>query len=157
MAAKTITIAIILFILQSNYEKLCHSLEDQLSDFKTKNEENTRLIAELNAQRAKLQNENGMRQTLLCLNQLKETNTFLFSLTPFSWTSWTGECSRLLEEKEAILSQIMRAKMAFSQQVEELKRQVEEETKVCHIAALCNHTMTTLTTLMSCVINVVWR
>lgn len=32
--------------------------------------------------------------------------------------------------------------MAFTQQVEELKRQVEEETKVCCITALCNQTMT---------------
>lgn len=45
--------------------------------------------------------------------------------------SWTGEISRLLEEKEAVLSQALRAKLAFSQQVEELKRQIEEETKVC--------------------------
>ncbi|XP_075889839.1 myosin-4-like [Nelusetta ayraudi] len=81
-----------------NYEKLCHSLEDQLSDFKTKQEENSRLISEINAQRAKLLNENG-------------------------------EVSRLLEEKEAVLSHVQRAKLAFSQQAEELKRQVEEETK----------------------------
>lgn len=47
----------------------------------------------------------------------------------------TGEISRLLEEKEATLSQVLRAKLAFSQQVEELKRQIEEETKVCHIHA----------------------
>ncbi|CAG02584.1 unnamed protein product [Tetraodon nigroviridis] len=81
-----------------NFEKLCHSLEDQLSDFKTKHDENTHLINEINTQKAKLQNENG-------------------------------EVSRLLEEKEAVLSQALRAKVAFSQQVEELKRQIEEEAK----------------------------
>lgn len=32
--------------------------------------------------------------------------------------------------------------MAFAQQIEELKRQVEEETKVCCVTALCNQTMT---------------
>lgn len=45
--------------------------------------------------------------------------------------SSTGEISRHLEEKEAVLSQALRAKLAFSQQVEELKRQIEEEAKVC--------------------------
>lgn len=45
---------------QANYEKLCHSLEDQLSAVKTKNDENTRLITEMNAQRERLQNENGV-------------------------------------------------------------------------------------------------
>ncbi|XP_029978497.1 myosin heavy chain, fast skeletal muscle-like [Sphaeramia orbicularis] len=81
-----------------NFEKLCHSLEDQLSEHKTKHDENSRLIIEINTQKAKLQNENG-------------------------------ELSRLLEEKEAILSQMSRAKLTFTQQIEELKRHVEEETK----------------------------
>lgn len=45
--------------------------------------------------------------------------------------SLTGEISRLLEEKEAVFSQALRAKLAFSQQVEELKRQIEEDAKVC--------------------------
>lgn len=49
----------------------------------------------------------------------------------FSEPSQTGELSRLLEEKEAILSQMLRSKLSFTQQVEELKRQVEEEIKVC--------------------------
>nr|XP_057917244.1 myosin heavy chain, fast skeletal muscle-like [Doryrhamphus excisus] len=80
------------------YEKLCHSMEDQLSEYKTKHDEDSRLITELNGQRARLQNENG-------------------------------EFSRLLEEKEAILSQMSRAKLASAQQIEELKRHVEEETK----------------------------
>ncbi|XP_051928101.1 myosin-1-like [Hippocampus zosterae] len=83
---------------KSHYEKLCHSMEDQLSEYKAKHDEDSRLITELNTQRARLQNENG-------------------------------ECSRLLEEKEAILSQMARTKLAFTQQVEELKRQIEEETK----------------------------
>lgn len=49
--------------IQINYEKMCHSLDDQLGDYKTKHDENTRLIAEINAQRAKLQNENGEQQS----------------------------------------------------------------------------------------------
>lgn len=41
-----------------------------------------------------------------------------------------GELTRQLEEKESIISQLSRSKQAFSQQIEELKRQLEEETKV---------------------------
>jgi hypothetical protein len=42
----------------------------------------------------------------------------------------TGELSRQLEEKESIVSQLSRSKQAFTQQIEELKRQLEEENKV---------------------------
>lgn len=41
-----------------------------------------------------------------------------------------GEFGRQLEEKEALVSQLTRGKQAFTQQVEELKRQIEEEVKV---------------------------
>ena len=44
----------------------------------------------------------------------------------------TGELSRQLEEKESIVSQLSRSKQAFTQQIEELKRQLEEENKVHH-------------------------
>lgn len=52
------------------------------------------------------------------------------------WIKWTcflldtGELSRQLEEKESIVSQLSRSKQAFTQQIEELKRQLEEESKV---------------------------
>ena len=46
-------------------------------------------------------------------------------------TSFTqGELSRQIEEKEALVSQLTRGKQAFTQQIEELKRQTEEEVKV---------------------------
>ncbi|KAE8284654.1 Myosin-8 Myosin heavy chain 8 Myosin heavy chain, skeletal muscle, perinatal [Larimichthys crocea] len=50
-----------------------------------------------------------------------------------------GEFSCLLEEKEAILSQMSRAKLASTQHVEELKRQVEEETKAKNALAHALH------------------
>uniref|UniRef100_A0A4W5LSX4 Uncharacterized protein n=1 Tax=Hucho hucho TaxID=62062 RepID=A0A4W5LSX4_9TELE len=40
-----------------------------------------------------------------------------------------GEFGRQLEEKEALVSQLTRGKQAFTQQVEELKRAIEEEVK----------------------------
>jgi myosin protein heavy chain len=44
--------------------------------------------------------------------------------------SSTGEFSRQLDEKDAMVSQLSRGKQAFTQQIEELKRHIEEETKV---------------------------
>lgn len=48
-----------------------------------------------------------------------------------SWSnSLTGEFVRQLEEKESLISQLSRGKTSFTQQIEELRRQLEEETKV---------------------------
>ena len=42
----------------------------------------------------------------------------------------SGESSRQLEEKDALVSQLTRGKQAYTQQIEELKRHIEEEVKV---------------------------
>ncbi len=106
---------------------MCHTLEDQLSEIKTKNDEIIRQLNEISAQKARLATENGTfeyKATLqtpnlrFCLH-FKE----LFFLLK-------GEFSRLLEEKEALVSQLTRGKQAFTQLIEELKRHIEEETKV---------------------------
>lgn len=44
-----------------------------------------------------------------------------------------GEFGRQIEEKEALVSQLTRGKQAFTQQIEELKRQIEEEVKVRNV------------------------
>lgn len=41
-----------------------------------------------------------------------------------------GELSRKLEEREATVVQLQRSKISFSQSVEELKKQLDEENKV---------------------------
>lgn len=41
-----------------------------------------------------------------------------------------GEIGRQLEEKEALVSQLTRGKQAFTQQIEEFRRHIEEEVKV---------------------------
>lgn len=41
-----------------------------------------------------------------------------------------GELSRQLDEKEALISQMTRGKLSYTQQLEDLKRQLEEEGKV---------------------------
>lgn len=42
---------------------MCRTLEDQLSELKTKNDENVRQINDLGAQKARLLTENGMHGT----------------------------------------------------------------------------------------------
>lgn len=44
--------------------------------------------------------------------------------------NFSGEYGRQVEEKDALISQLSRGKQAFTQQIEELKRQLEEEIKV---------------------------
>ena len=40
-------------------EKMCRTIEDQLSELKAKNDEHVRQLNDLNGQRARLQTENG--------------------------------------------------------------------------------------------------
>ena len=44
---------------QGNLEKMARTLEDQLSEIKTKNDENVRQVTDLSAQKARLLTENG--------------------------------------------------------------------------------------------------
>jgi len=43
---------------------------------------------------------------------------------------YLGELSRQLEEKDSLVSQLTRGKQSYTQQIEDLKRQLEEEIKV---------------------------
>lgn len=52
------------FFYQANLEKLCRTLEDQLSELKSKNDENVRQLNDFGAQKARLQTENGTNLTL---------------------------------------------------------------------------------------------
>ncbi len=47
-----------------------------------------------------------------------------------------GEFGRQLEEKRGSGSQLTRGKQAFTQQIEELKRHIEEEFKVTHYSII---------------------
>ena len=57
------SILIYVFFHQANLEKLCRTLEDQLSELKSKNDENVRQLNDLSVQKARLQTENGMNHT----------------------------------------------------------------------------------------------
>ena len=47
-----------------------------------------------------------------------------------------GELSRQMEDKDSLVSQLTRGKLSYTQQIEDLKRQLEEETKVHSMAFL---------------------
>lgn len=54
----------------------------------------------------------------------------LSRLTGLPAPSPAGELGRLLEEKESMISQLSRGKTSAAQSLEELRRQLEEESKV---------------------------
>lgn len=47
------------YLPQTNMEKMCRTLEDQMTEYKIKSEEGQRTINDLSMQKAKLQTENG--------------------------------------------------------------------------------------------------
>ena len=59
-----------LFPPQGNLEKMCRTLEDQLSELKSKNDETVRQNNDLGAQKARLLTENGMNIILQGLTTL---------------------------------------------------------------------------------------
>lgn len=52
---------------------------------------------------------------------------------PYKRLFFKGEFSRQLEEKDSLVSQLTRGKQSYIQQIEDLKRQLEEEVKVSQI------------------------
>lgn len=113
---------------QANLEKMCRTLEDHMNEFKTKSEEGHRSISDFNMQRAKLQTENG---TLWHYSgnpwgRYRPFPSFFWIMFSFV----VAELSRQLEEKDSLVSQLTRSKQSHTQQIEDLKRQLEEEVKV---------------------------
>ncbi|NWX93972.1 MYH6 protein, partial [Nothoprocta pentlandii] len=103
-------------------EKLCRTLEDQVSEHRAKLEEMQRTLNDTSTQRAKLQTENGG-------NPVPQPPLPPVSQVLKPYLTSTGELSRQLEEKEALISQLTRGKQSYTQQMEDLKRQLEEEAK----------------------------
>lgn len=62
-----------------------------------------------------------------------------------------GEYSRQLDEKDSLVSQLSRGKQAFTQQIEELKRQLEEEIKVSQMDPRCHSYHYSCSSLVVCV------
>ncbi|XP_070783618.1 myosin heavy chain, fast skeletal muscle-like [Enoplosus armatus] len=107
-----------------NYEKLCHSLEDQLSEYKTKHDENSRLITEINGQRGRLQNENGEFSRLL---EEKEAILSQMSRAKLAFTQQVEELKRQVEEEGKAKNALAHALQSARHDCDLLREQFEEE------------------------------
>ncbi|XP_026207102.1 myosin-1-like [Anabas testudineus] len=107
-----------------NYEKLCHSLEDQLSELKAKNDENGRLITEINTQRAKLQHENGEFSRNL---EEKEAILSQMSRAKLAFTQQIEELKRQVEEEMKAKNALAHALQSARHDCDLLREQFEEE------------------------------
>nr|XP_049615616.1 myosin-4-like isoform X1 [Syngnathus scovelli] len=109
---------------KSHYEKLCHSMEDQLNEYKSKHDEDSRLITELNTQRARLQNENGEFTRLL---EEKEAILSQMSRAKLAFTQQVEELKRQVEEETKAKSALAHALQSARHDCDLLREQFEEE------------------------------
>lgn len=123
--------------LQNNLEKMCRTLEDQMQEYKAKSEEGQRTINDVTIHKAKLQTENGWYLHHVCIyfsivHQWLIGHIGIVMLFHYNWSLlWSlGELFRQLEEKDSLVSQLTRGKQSYTQQIEDIKRQLEEEIKV---------------------------
>ncbi|KAM9837420.1 myosin-1-like [Aulostomus maculatus] len=107
-----------------SFEKLCHSLEDQLNEYKTKHEENTRIITEINSQKAKLQTENGEFSRLL---EEKEAALSQTTRTKLAFTQQAEELKRQVEEESKAKTALAHALQSARHDCDLLREQFEEE------------------------------
>lgn len=107
---------------------MCQTVEDQFNEIKAKDEQQTQLIYDLNMQKVKLQTQNGKDGQGTVAQQGRGRGR---SAT-LTWgrICSVGELSHQVEEKASLISQLTKGKQALTQQLEELKRQLEGETKV---------------------------
>ncbi|XP_043912232.1 myosin-4-like [Protopterus annectens] len=109
---------------KANLEKLCHTVEDQYNESKTKNEENQRLINDMNVQRARLHTENGE-----LTRQVEEKDSLISQLTrgKQAFTQQAEELKRQLEEEVKAKNALAHALQSARHDCDLLREQYEEE------------------------------
>ncbi|XP_027755502.1 myosin-4-like [Empidonax traillii] len=109
---------------QANLEKMCRTLEDQLSEIKTKEEEHQRMINDLNAQRARLQTEAGEYS-----RQVEEKDALISQLSrgKQAFTQQIEELKRHLEEEIKAKNALAHALQSARHDCDLLREQYEEE------------------------------
>ncbi|KAM3878148.1 myosin heavy chain, fast skeletal muscle-like [Diretmus argenteus] len=109
---------------KGNLEKLCRTLEDQLSELKTRNEENVRQLNDIGLQKARLQTENGEIS-----RQLEEKEALVSQLTrgKLAYTQQIQEFKKLLEEEVKARNALAHAVQSARHDCELLREQYEEE------------------------------
>uniref|UniRef100_A0A8C6FZR2 Myosin heavy chain 4 n=1 Tax=Moschus moschiferus TaxID=68415 RepID=A0A8C6FZR2_MOSMO len=109
---------------KGNLEKMCRTLEDQLSELKTKEDEQQRLINDLTTQRARLQTESGEFS-----RQLDEKDALVSQLSrgKQAFTQQIEELKRQLEEEIKAKSALAHALQSARHDCDLLREQYEEE------------------------------
>ncbi|XP_061095329.1 myosin-7 [Conger conger] len=107
-----------------NMEKMCRTLEDQMTEYRTKFEEGQRTINDLSLQRAKLQTENGE-----LARQMEEKDSLVSQLTrgKQSYTQQTEDLKRQLEEEVKAKNALAHAVQSSRHDCDLLREQYEEE------------------------------
>uniref|UniRef100_A0A8P4GGR9 Myosin heavy chain 6 n=1 Tax=Dicentrarchus labrax TaxID=13489 RepID=A0A8P4GGR9_DICLA len=109
---------------KSNLEKMCRTLEDQMSEFRTKTDESQRIINDFTMQKAKLQTENGE-----FARQLEEKDALVSQLTrgKQSYTQQIEDLKRQLEEEVKAKNALAHAVQSARHDCDLLREQYEEE------------------------------
>ncbi|KTG43291.1 hypothetical protein cypCar_00045058 [Cyprinus carpio] len=115
---------IIYLIFKANLEKMCRTLEDQMSEYRTKAEEGQRTINDFTMQKAKLQTENGELS-----RQLEEKDSLVSQLTrgKQSYTQQAEDLKRQLEEEIKAKNALAHAVQSARHDADLLREQYEEE------------------------------
>uniref|UniRef100_A0A8D2NY22 MYH7 protein n=1 Tax=Zosterops lateralis melanops TaxID=1220523 RepID=A0A8D2NY22_ZOSLA len=109
---------------KASAEKLCRTYEDQLNEAKAKVDELQRQLTDVNAQRGRLQTENGE-----LTRQLEEKESFINQLSrgKVSFTQSIEELKRQLEEETKSKNALAHALQASRHDCDLLREQYEEE------------------------------
>ncbi|XP_061689063.1 myosin heavy chain, fast skeletal muscle-like [Syngnathoides biaculeatus] len=109
---------------KGNLEKMCRSLEDQLSEFKCKHDEHVRQFNDINVQRARLTTENGEIS-----RQLEEKESLVSQLTrgKQAYIHQIEELKRALEEETKSKNALAHAVQSSRHDCDLLREQYEEE------------------------------
>ncbi|KAE8295976.1 Myosin heavy chain, fast skeletal muscle [Larimichthys crocea] len=107
-----------------NLEKMCRTLEDQLSELRAKNDENVRQINDMSAQRARLQTENGEFS-----RQIEEKESFVTQLTrgKQAFIQQIEEMKRKIEEEVKAKNALAHGVQSARHDCDLLREQFEEE------------------------------
>uniref|UniRef100_A0A8B9L9P2 Myosin heavy chain, fast skeletal muscle n=1 Tax=Astyanax mexicanus TaxID=7994 RepID=A0A8B9L9P2_ASTMX len=109
---------------KAHLEKLCRTLEDQMSELKTKSEEQFRHLNDISAQKARLQTENGE-----IARQLEEKESLVTQLTrgKQAFTQQIEELKRQIEEEVKAKNALAHAVQSSRHDCDLLREQFEEE------------------------------
>ncbi|XP_063312177.1 myosin-3-like [Pelobates fuscus] len=107
-----------------NFEKLCRMMEDQLSEFKAKTEQNQRTVAELTLSKARLQTETGELG-----RQLEERESLVSQLSRSkqAFTQQIEELKRHMEEEVKAKNALAHSLQSSRHDCDLLREQYEEE------------------------------